>query len=561
MGTAKRLYLYTVSAISLLVLAVGLTNLASLVFGEVADLLGASTIGGGGGSGREQVSLAIALVVVGLPVFAIHWAIIGRGWRGTDAPAVDDRFSSIRAFHLGLVATVALGVAAYAAIQVVDRGLGWLLGVDGPDFGPRVSDMLAMLLIAVPIWWYHQARRNADIRHDHLGGSAAWLTRLHRYAWAFIGLMLLVLGTSQVIETLASVLIGRSDFGSTGTWWRDQLAWSFALVAVGSGVFAFHAADARRAIHDAARIGEDDRSSALRATYFGTVILVALIDVAVTVATSLAELGRWVLGVSEGAGAPAFLELVIGPLLVAVPFALAGVLHWSALRREAAGRSPTALATAERLARHLAAGVGIAFVAVGSAQLLGRIIEIALGAARTDDLFRAEMAWSLAQMLVGAALWIPAWTMISRRRLEAPLAERRATIGRAYLYLVVGAALVAAVPSAAFALYRVIDTALGGRGVALASDLAIPIAVVIVAGLIAAYHGRILVTDLRRVAETGHAVTPVIATQPIPMAGDAMTASGPSLTLTLRGPAGSDLESIAAGIRERLPAGVRLEAR
>ena len=48
-----------------------------------------------------------------------------------------------------------------------------------------------------------------------------------------------------------------------------------------------------------------------------------------------------------------------------------------------------------------------------------------------------------------------------------------------------------------FALYRLIDTGLGGHGTALGSDLAIAIAIIAVAAIGAAYHGRLLVSDLR----------------------------------------------------------------
>jgi hypothetical protein len=193
MGIAKRLYLYAVSAISLLVLSIGLYNLAAVALGEIADALGATVISGES-SGREQLSLAIALVVVGAPVFAIHWWLVGRGWHGTDEAAADDRLSAIRAFHIGFVPTVALGFGLYAALSLVERVFAAILGVD-LDRG-RVADDVAMLVIAGPIWWFHTRRRNADIRHDRLTGAAAWLTRLHRYAWAFVGLMFLVVGAS-----------------------------------------------------------------------------------------------------------------------------------------------------------------------------------------------------------------------------------------------------------------------------------------------------------------------------------------------------------------------------
>jgi len=422
MGTAKQVYLYTVSAISLLVLSVGLYNLVALVLGELGDAFGAGVIGGGRGTGREQISLAIALVVVGLPVFAIHWGFVQRGWRGTDEAALEERRSSLRAFHLGFVATVALAVATFAALQIVNEALTIVLGVDRFGGGGRITDDVAMVLIAGPIWWYHARRRSADLRHDRLTGSAAWLTRLHRYGWAFVGLLFLVTGASGIIETLASVVIGRSGFGADDRLWLGQLAWSLSTIVVGSAIFWFHADDARRVIRDAAVIGEDDRSTALRAAYFGAVILVALTDVGVTVASSIAALGEWVLGVADASGMSSFLELVVGPLLVAVPFAVAGWLHWTALRREARGRSSIALAAAGRLELHLGAGVGLAFLAVGAAQLLGRVIEVLGGGEVGNDFFRRELVWFVALLVVGAALWIPTWTATVRHRAADPMA-------------------------------------------------------------------------------------------------------------------------------------------
>ena len=559
MGAAKRLFLYAVAAVSLLVLSVGLYNLLAVVLGEIADALGASVIGGGGSTGREQVSLAIALVVVGAPAFSIDWWLVGRGWRGTDDAGRADRDSALRAFHMSLVATIALAVGTVAAVQSLDTVFGAVLGVE--QFSERPTDRLAMLLVAGPIWWYHQRRRNLDIRHDRLTGAAAWLTRFHRYAWTFAGLMLLVLAASQIIETIASVLIGRPGFGGRDDGWLDPLAGSLSTLLVGSALFWFQADDARRAIRDAAIIGEDDRATALRATYFGVVILVTLTYVGVTVTSSLAELARWALKAGEGSGLPAFLEIVVGPLLVAIPFAVAGWLHWSALRREAGGRSPVALTAAERLALHLAAGTGLTFLAVGAGQLLGRVLEVALGGAAAGDFFRTEASWGLALVVVGAIMWIPAWTRILRRREADPLAERQGTAGRAYLYFVVAASLLAAVPSAAFSLYRLIDTALGGRGVSLGTDLAIPLAVVIVASLVALYHGRMLVSDLHFTATTQPAAERPVEADAVGTVGmaEAPGVVGTSLVLTLRGPVGMDLGSLAGTLRDGLPPGVTLE--
>ena len=150
MGTVKRLYLYAVAAISLLVLAVGVESLVAVVLGGIADALGANVIAGESSS-REQLSLSIALVVVGAPIFAIHWWLIVRGWRGTDQAATDDRHSPIRALYLALVATVSLGFAFDAAqrlLVLVDPGRD--LGGGAGDRRHRVAGRRRTGVVAPP---------------------------------------------------------------------------------------------------------------------------------------------------------------------------------------------------------------------------------------------------------------------------------------------------------------------------------------------------------------------------------------------------------------------------
>ena len=296
--------------------------------------------------------------MVGAPIFAIHWWLIARGWNGTDEAAADDRRSAIRAFHMALVATVSMAVGLYAAQRLLEPLFGAILGVvpaEAPWADGAVPGNVALLLVAAPVWWFHMDCRNADLRHDRLGGASAWLTRLDRYGWAFIGLMTLLIGAGQLIQTVASALIGQPDMGRSGDWSGGFIASSLAAIVAGGVVWWLHADDARRAIRDAAIIGEDDRSTALRATYFGAVLLVALATGGLTIAGSITELGRVLLGVADQTGVRPFLEAVLGPLLVAVPFVMAGWLHWQVMRGEAARAGTAALATAERLRLHLTA--------------------------------------------------------------------------------------------------------------------------------------------------------------------------------------------------------------
>ncbi|HEX6867564.1 MAG TPA: DUF5671 domain-containing protein, partial [Candidatus Limnocylindrales bacterium] len=280
--------------------------------------------------------------------------------------------------------------------------------------------------------------------------------------------------------------------------------------------------------------------------------------------SSIAELGRLALGVADDASPAGLLERVVGPLLIAIPIVVAGWLHWTYQRREAAARDPIALADAERVALHLTAIVGLAFLAVGAARLVGRLLELLVGTTVGDDFFRFETAWFIGQLIVGLVFWAPAWAEILRRRAADADAARRASVTRAYLYLVVAAALLAAIPSAAFVLFRLIDTLLGGGGVGLGSEVALPIAIVLVAGLVAAYHGRIVVGDLRALA-AAQAPAPATIEDVAPaaptVAGRSMPPSAASLDLVLRAEDDTDLAAVADALRAHLPPGVVLEGR
>lgn len=547
MGSARRLYLYLVSGVSLLVLAIGVSELLAVALGEVVDRLG-TTLVAGDTPGREQLSLAIALVLVGGPVYALHWWLVRRGRDGTGPEADADRRSALRALYLGIVTTGAAATALYAAVVMLDRAFRALVGIPAED--GRITDDVARLLVAVPLWWIHLARRNEDLRTDRQEGAAAWLSRLVRYGWLAIGMFALATGVSQLIDALASALIAPPGVGGDGSaWWLGPSASALALIVGGALVAWPFLRDARRAVRDADRIGEDERATRLRLAYYGVLLLVAIGTGGLAVAAALTEAGRQALGVAEETGTRAILETVVGPVLVAIPFPLVGWLHWTVLRDEASERGPDALAAAERIALHLLALIGIVFLAVGAARLIGLVLELTVGGVPVDDGSRADLVWCVAQVVVGIGLWLPGWGAIVRRRAAAPLRERLAPDGRAYLLLVVAGALVAGIPSTVFVAFRVIDTALGGRAADLASDIAIPIGAVVVAAILTAYHARLVVADQR------------LAPQETAPSLEASKTASASLTLVLRGPSRAELEAVAASIRERLPGGVSLDDR
>jgi hypothetical protein len=340
-------------------------------------------------------------------------------------------------------------------------------------------------------------------------------------------------------------------------------AGQLAGFVVGLGAWLLHWREADLAIRDAALIGEDDRRTRLRASYFGAALLVMAFFGAFWIAGALADLGRWLMGINGG-DTLAFLEQVVGPPLTAVPVIIAGAWHAWHASREAAGLGEEQALSTRRNGLLLVSLVGLAFLAAGGIQLielaLDRVASSAGSVLVPEAGSQRQLPWYLSQLIVGAVLWLPAWAGILALRARDLARERAAPVTRAHLFLVVGASIVAAVPTATMTLYRVLDTILGGRPTQpLLLDLAFPIAVVIVALIGGVYHGRLLLGDIR--AGAAEEVAAPVLPQPAepPPIGEPGAPAALELELTVHAPAGTDLAALVAGLRDHVPAGVTLE--
>lgn len=552
MSAARRLYLYVVSAVSLAAVAAGLFNLVSVLVDALVPSGGA--IGGDLGQPRSQASLAIALVLVGLPVWLLHWGVAERGVRRAGDRGDDDRRSALRAGYLLVAEAVALAALVAGGLGVLSQIAGAVLGVAGERWP---VDATAAFAVATPIWLYHAFVVETDARRMAPMGAAARLPRLYRYGAAFAVLLLGLGGIRDAIGTTLQAAIATPVLDGED-WWRIALGSALASGIVGLGAWWAHWAWCARYVAPADPDLEDDRTSHLRAAYFGAVTLATIAMVAVAVVASLSSLGQWLAGIGS-TEMTAFLESVVGPPIAVVPFVVAGWLHVLARRNEAADLGPAARAASDRLTRHLVALEGLALVGIGAAQLVSLAIDVAFGgpAVGGETQVITDLSWALAILGVGLVVWLPAWLAVLRHRRAEPDAERGATIERAYLYLAVGSALVAGVPTAAYVLYRVIDAALGASTPVLIHDVAMPLAVVIVAAGVAAYHGWLLARDLRASAE--RAPAPALATMPEAAAPAPAIAPEVTVELVLHGSPDLDVDGVVAALRRTLPAGCRID--
>ncbi|MBX6341084.1 MAG: hypothetical protein IRY97_01395, partial [Thermomicrobiaceae bacterium] len=438
MHAVRRLYTYFIVAVSLAVLSVGVANLIRLALEQVWPAGGASLGPADSEALRRQLSLYVALVVVALPIWAVHWWLAQRARGRPEAAGEEERCSPLRSLYLTLGLAAPLAVAIPAAIQLIGHVARALVGAPR---GGEPPGWIATLLVAGTVWGYHAWLRERDLAAGPLPPESLILPRLYRYAAAFVGALLLLFGARSLIALAVDAAAGRPGVFEA-RWWALPLADGIAAMVVGLVVWGSHWGYSLRVLATSGWRGESELRSTERLLYLYGSLVVAAVVTLLGAAGSLEELFRELLGApllgSLGLGAWRFVR----PLLLAVPFAL----FWLYQRRQVLGEPERLLRPRERaLLRRLytygAALVGLGFAAVGLGWVLGILIDLLLGGARTvaerSDLWRGELARFVGVAVVGSALWIGEWYVAQRRVAADPAGERGATIRRVYLYAVV----------------------------------------------------------------------------------------------------------------------------
>jgi len=553
MQTVRRLYVYLLSGITLGFLIYGLITLV-----EVA--LSALGVGGDGiGGRREQLSLAAALIGVGLPVWAIHWWFAERGLDPARPNAEDERSSTVRALYLTMVMIFLLGFGAFAARDLVrEFALGFLPRPQDDFYGYSSGSgarSLATLFVTGAAWGYHVAIRRRDLARGPLEGAAAWLPRVYVYGATLTGLVI----TLQAFGDLARY-VGETLWPLSGIQYGGERSYAFAdavsLLAVWTIGWIGHWWYAGRLLIAAGWRASSERAARLRLAFFVSVILAG----AFSVIRLTAEAARAVLipvldatdAIGGNLGLTDLLRAVVVALVSAVPWAVAWWLHQRWMHEEALeADDPSREAVAARLDLHSVALVGLAFAAVGTGWLVGLLIDVVLGGPRTvggSGFWRAELANFVPFTLIGLGVWVWRWWPIQARHQADPAAEAASTIRRSFLLVILAASVITSLGSLAYVLYRLFGSLLGaniGGGIL---ELSMPLGALVAAGAVALYHGLALRRDLALRA----AIEPEA---PVVMP----VAERSRRSLVLLGPPDGDSDAALGALREALPPGFTLD--
>lgn len=475
MNTTKRLYFYGVSFVTLVVAANGVALLVQFL----VDLIAQRTIAGGPDT---QASLGLAMVVVGAPLWVLHWLYTQR----QAAKQPDETASTLRKLYLyGVLFTASL-VVFIAVHSLIFQVMG------GDDLSAYFA---GQALVWGIVWGYHWSVE----RHEQAVLSGLTLKRWYMYGTSVYTLIALFGGATGVLVVLFQwaydSILNVGVISSDGVW-NSTMQDGIASMVAGGVWWGFHWF----------YLAHRDVESTLRQVYLN---LFAFLGGAITalaaIGTVLYTVIRWLLGETESSAAADHFRVIT----TAVPFLFAGVAlliyHWQVLQDESrllAGR----LAGAKRSFGYVMSAIGLGTAAVGVPLIVGAVIGQVLPEAGDSiagsEPVRDQLAFALTVLIIGLPLWYWYWPRMQRTVREGGAEERGALARRVYIYGVLGVLALAGIGSLIGFLSGLFNDLLrGDLTVDFLRDGRWMLGIIVGSGALLPYHWQVLREDQREGGE------------------------------------------------------------
>lgn len=453
MLTVRRIYLYLISAISLVGVTWAVIGLGRLI---VSEGIGPGQITG--------LATWLAIIIVGLPIFLFHWLMAQRLVASDDT----ERSSIIRRLYFYAIMGAGAAPIISNVYRLVDNGLLALLGGTRPNYYPynlTTAEHLVALLIWSVIWLYTWRQIQADERQFSAQPSASGgdelsgIRRLYLLVLSLAGLVMVSWGAIGMLQTLL-------QFSAT-ILARTPIANHSAQLLVGGAVWISQWIHLQRAFFSGNPVEE---RSVLRKIYLYLAVFVFSVMAVSSATLLLARLIELALG-AEPSSEP-LLSQLSGPLPLMIVGAIFWAYHWQVLQQDA-GQAPEAprQAGVRRIYAYLVAAIGLAALLSGVGGLLSQLIDLLTTPAQVGlAYYRDQVALFTAMTLVGMPVWLIPWRKMQRLALTVPASEeaeiegaeeRRSTVRKIYLYFYVFLAALAVFSSVGWFVFHMLTALLG----------------------------------------------------------------------------------------------------
>ena len=487
MRTIRRIYLYLVSVISLQVVLWGVINL-------LRAMLDTQRVGGS----TTALASALATIIVGLPVFFLHWWLIQRR-----IPVdTEERSAGVRAIFLyGLLMGLLIPVAQNL-LAILNRAFFNLfnLRAEMSMLGANqtwIDNGVAMLMNALlAVYFMDVIRKDWKAgftpKEDRPAPSLENLTlaqRVFRYALVVYSLGLLVYGIQQILRYILD------QFGPPNINALSPLANGLSLTIFGVLLWWNSWRTVQQSVEK-----ESEQKSMFRLVFLYLLVLVGLITVLVSVGDVMYEALRLLLG--RATPFEAWLQQISGVLSAAVPFSILWAYHLQVLKQDQAVVPATPRREGlSRLYGYLLAFIGlmVSFVAL---QSVGAYIvdEVTSGNAAIGTYARNTLAGGLAALIVGMPLWLRTWLQVNgeaHSEGDAGDRARRSLSRKVFLYLSIFVGVVGVMISAGGLIFQLLGLALGDRNAGSPGEISDLVKTLLLFIVLLVYHWRVLQNDGR----------------------------------------------------------------
>ncbi|MBN1189109.1 MAG: hypothetical protein JXA46_05090 [Dehalococcoidales bacterium] len=492
MSSIRRVYFYIVSLVSLGISAAGARILLSLLF----DLIfSRSSLISQPAFVQQQLSLGIAMLVIGCPLWFFFW----RGIQTNAAGNRTETGSLMRQIYLKLVLIVTSLMALFAS----EGFLSWLLA-GLPSWQTAGGSNLATLIVVAAIWYYHWKVSESE---GQPSPAAQTLRRWYIYIASGWGLVQTVVGIIQVVHAGSISLLVRGPSLVSATVWSGDMQNSISWILLGGLFWAFHWF----------KMSRGDFDSVLRQVY---IYLLAITGSSITgivaLVMALFYIFVWVLGAADSGGS--YFQF----LGWAIPTVVAAAAVWSyhqAMAWEEAVHQKERRLSSRRVHLYIMSFLGLGAMVAGLVLLLGIPLQLAVNSiqpplAVEPGWWQKQVSLFLALLITAFPLWWIYWKQVIRLADRRGVEEWRARSRRTYLYVIIGASIIALAADLVNIFYQILSAGLSGgynAGVLRSTSWSIQSLVVAVPLLV--YHWKIARDDQRRGAEkiAGHKAVTVLA--------------------------------------------------
>ena len=280
--------------------------------------------------GREAIVNAIALLVVGVPIWYYSWRIL--------QDALPDPAEMESYLRLGILYLLTLG----SVIVVLTAGGSLIYMVlmqvftGGKDFAEFMQTIGGPISIAVPfavVWAYYGMWLNQQFAFDEDAPRRAGKQRLYYYILSFLGLAATFFAIASLFSVVIDQATSRAYLSSGG--FASPLARALASLAVGLPLWLLTWRPMQAQALTEGSIGDHARRSVIRKTYLYLVLFASVIGGMVSGGILIFTLINAALGGSTSD----FTTSVLNSLQILILFVVLLLYHLSALRKDGEARA------------------------------------------------------------------------------------------------------------------------------------------------------------------------------------------------------------------------------